>query len=347
MRQRLDRAAGLLLPGSDCLTFPWGEVRYEHVAYLRSRLLFDGASPSTLNMVLCGVRQVARCARRRHQMSADELADLLDVEGVRLERLPRGRMLSEEECDRLVGVCAADRTARGRRDACLLALALGAGLRREEIARLPVKAFDPEASAVRLIGKGGREARLPLTEGYARAVAEWLRVRGRRAGPMLSPFDLEGRVQAGEEISHQAVYRAVLRRARAAGIERCTPHDLRRTYISNLLDATDGETARELARHASFDTTGRYSRRGERAKREAVERLHDPFITPITRRTRRKLGRRRKARRARPVNLMRKNKTELLSLAAAHEAEFDAEMSKEELVAAINEAVRRNGQAGD
>jgi site-specific recombinase XerC len=339
MRSRLDRAASLLLAGSDASSFPWSTLRYDDVVHVRARLSMQEASASTINMTLVALRQVARAARQLKQMTADEEAGVRDVKNVRAERLPRGRMLSEAERDLLVSACACDRTARGRRDSALVALALGAGLRREELATFPLDGFDAGGREVRLVGKGGREARLPLKESHVRAIVEWLRVRGRRPGPLLSPFDLEGRVVAGESISHQAVYRAVLRRARAAGIERCTPHDLRRTYISELLDVTDGETARGLARHKSFDTTGKYSRRGERAGREAVERLHDPYAGPTPRRTRRRAHHRRRGRRPRPANLMRKSKPELIDLAKAHGAEFTPAMTKQELADAIRSAV--------
>jgi site-specific recombinase XerC len=339
MRSRLDRAAGFLLAGTDSSSFPWSTLRYDDVVYVRARLSMEKLSPSTVNMTLVALRQVAHAARQLGQMTADEEAGVRDVKNVRAEQLPKGRMLSEAERDLLVSTCAKDRTARGRRDSALLALALGAGLRREELATLPLKGFDVDAREVRLVGKGGREASLPLKESYVRAILEWLCIRGRRPGPVLSPFDLEGRVLAGDSISHQAVYRAVLRRARAAGIERCTPHDLRRTYISELLDVTDGETAKGLARHKSFDTTGKYSRRGDRAKREAVERLHDPYVKPLTRRSRRRPHRRRRGRSPRPANLLRKSKPELLDLAKAHEADFTPTMTKEELVDAIRASV--------
>lgn len=296
MRSRLERAARYLQPNATIGTFPWASLRYEHLIYLRTRLTMAQCAPATINLTLVALRQTARAARQLGQLSAEAETALRDVRGVRLERLPRGRMLSSQEQTTLFRVCARDATARGRRDACLLALMLGCGLRREECAALDLANFSAAERLLRLTGKGGREASVPLKPAVAQAVADWLTVRGRKPGPLCTLVSWTGRVHVGRRLSAQAVYLIVRRLAATACIAPCTPHDLRRTFISELLDLTDGETARELARHANFATTGRYNRRGERAKVKALKLLSLPYKRPRPKRAPRKA---RKSRRRR------------------------------------------------
>nr|WP_306469804.1 site-specific integrase [Oscillatoria laete-virens] len=66
----------------------------------------------------------------------------------------------------------------------------------------------------------------------------------------------------------------VQKRASQAGVEQFSPHDFRRTFCSDLLDAgVDIVTVQKLAGHSSPVTTAKYDRRGEETKRRAVQKL--------------------------------------------------------------------------
>jgi integrase/recombinase XerC len=74
------------------------------------------------------------------------------------------------------------------------------------------------------------------------------------------------------------VYHIMQTRAAAAGVAHFTPHDLRRTFAGDLLDAgADIVTVQKLMGHADANTTARYDRRGEQAKRSAMRLLHLPY----------------------------------------------------------------------
>ncbi len=89
---------------------------------------------------------------------------------------------------------------------------------------------------------------------------------------MFTPVHQSGRIRI-EQMTPQAAYNILAKRAEQAGVENVSPHDLRRTAISNLIDATDLSTAQKIAGHADPKTTARYDRRGERAKQAAAAKM--------------------------------------------------------------------------
>lgn len=85
-------------------------------------------------------------------------------------------------------------------------------------------------------------------------------------------------------MTDQAVLLLLRRRATQAKIAAFTPHDPRQSFISDLLDAgADMVTVQKLAGHSNVQTTARYDRRGEEAKKRAVELLRVPTTTVLYR----------------------------------------------------------------
>lgn len=279
MRGALDRAASLLTSGRhNAETLPWQSLRYQHTAALRAALA-EQYAPRTTNQALAAVRSVLKEAWRLGLMSAEEYQRAADVHDVANDTLPRGRALTAGELRALFIDCAEDPGPAGRRDAALLALLYGGGLRRSEAVAMDLGDYVPETGAVTVrAGKGNKDRLVYATNGASLAMDAWLSVRGCEPGPLFLPITRSCRVMR-RRLTPQAVLVILRHRAECAGVAAFSPHDLRRTMISDLLDAgADIATVQRLAGHANVTTTARYDRRGEKVKAKAAAMLHVPYV---------------------------------------------------------------------
>ena len=274
MRSTLATAAAML--GSTIEACPWQSLRFAHVAALRSAFA-ERFAPATANKYLSAIRQVMRQAWLLGLMDSDDYHRAAAVRNVKGSRLPTGRALDGGELRALFEACA-DGTPAGARDAAAFAMMFGCGLRRAEVAGADLEDFDPESGRLRVIGKGNRERTVYATNGGQAALAGWIAVRGSDSGPLLAPVTKGGTVLAGTGMAAQALMLRLKRRAKQASIAECSPHDLRRSFVSSALEAGVGlAMVQALAGHASPTTTARYDRRPEDAKRAAAQLVHVPF----------------------------------------------------------------------
>lgn len=279
VRNDLNRIAAILSNGAaDLRGIPWHRVRYEHVSAIRQRLAEEYA-PASANRMLSSLRGVLRESWNLGLLTAEEYQRAIHVKPVKGSRLPAGRALTAGEIRTLFRTCAEDPRPAGVRDAALLAVLYGAGVRRAEAVQLDLADFEPETGAVRVRSGKGNKDRLTYVQGLGcNAVEAWVDVRGREAGPLFVPIHRSGRIQR-RRMREQSVYDILKRRAEAAGVPPFSPHDLRRSFAGDLLDAgADISTVQQLLGHASVITTQRYDRRGEATKRRAAGLLHVPYI---------------------------------------------------------------------
>ena len=198
-------------------------------------------------------------AWRHHLITAEEYQRATDVQSVSAQRLPSGRELDNQEIRALIEVCLRDEDnpALGLRDAAIISLMYSSGLRRAEVVTLDLDDLDLKHGELHVIGKRNKERRAFLAKGAIRAIEKWLDVRGRDPGPLFYSINKGGNIvrfrnqrltaeekqrgvqpkQIVARLSDQTIYHVIDRRAAEAGlIKKTTPHDMRRTFVSDLLD---------------------------------------------------------------------------------------------------------------
>lgn len=255
----------------DPASFPWHELTAAHTMAIRAELVRSDAAPATVNRHLSALRGVLRSAWRLGLMNADDYHRAADVACIEAESIDAGRMLNEGELQAIFRTVDGD-AFRDARDRAILAVMYGCGLRRSEVCGLAVD--DASDSLLVRRGKGAKPRLVPVSHWVRQALAAWLEARGNEPGVLF--------VSAGDVVfrplTPQTVMDVCERRARLAGIESFTPHDLRRSFISNLLTVgVDSSTIQRLAGHRDVRTTMRYDRRPMDEQRRGVQRLVSPM----------------------------------------------------------------------
>ncbi len=173
------------------------------------------------------------------------------------EALPKA--LRRDQVERLFGVPDLT-TPQGLRDIALIELLYASGARVAEAVGLQVDALDLQERLIRLYGKGGKERIVPLGQPACHALAQWLRhgrpALARDASPQGAVF-LSAR---GGQLSARAAYTVVERAGRIAGVGHVTPHTLRHSYATHLLEGgADLRSVQELLGHVALSTTQIYT----------------------------------------------------------------------------------------
>ncbi|MGN9808473.1 tyrosine recombinase XerC [Micromonospora sp. BQ11] len=160
------------------------------------------------------------------------------------------------------------------RDRALLELLYGTGVRISEACGLDVTDVDHSRRVVRVFGKGGRERTVPYGLPAQRALDEWLRDgRPVLAGPATRGALLLG--ARGGRLNPTTARRVVSGYAEAAGLPRTSPHGLRHSAATHLLEGgADLRAVQEILGHSSLASTQIYTHVSVERLRAAYRQAH-------------------------------------------------------------------------
>ena len=278
MLAALRRALAAVDPSAarDPLGFDWSAFR--HGDMLRIKVGLEGkGSPASRNLSLVALRGVARAAWQLRLLALDELERIRSVRNFRFHgETEVGRFVPRADRTRLFRLSSAHPTV-AIRDRALFALLLGSGLRRSEAASARRSDLHLEESIITINGKGGRVRRVPMSDTVRAALATWLQKVPTHCESIFPQISRSGRLLSVHPMSGAAVAELLRRRTRQEALAPIRPHDLRRTCVSDALEAgCDLLAIQQLLGHSSPQTTARYDRRGEKSRHAAVAAVFVP-----------------------------------------------------------------------
>lgn len=275
----LDRIAALMSGNTaTAMEMPWHLLDADHTGAIRTDLHSQYA-PTTTNRMLAALRGVLKEAWRLGLMDVETYHRATALQNVPWSTPPRGRTLSDQEIRKLFEACANDPTPAGVRDAALLTVLYAGGLRRSEVVALDIRDYDTSSGALTVQDdQVHRERVVYARNGAAETLNRWATARGTAPGPLFVPINKASKILiADQRMNDQSIYRVLVKRGEQAGVATFSAQDLRRTFITRLLESgADISTVQRLAGHASAITTQRYDRRSRAVQSELARMLDVP-----------------------------------------------------------------------
>ncbi|GAB3710913.1 tyrosine recombinase XerC [Corynebacterium nasicanis] len=223
----------------------------------------EGRSRATIARRTASARSFSTWALRQGHLDSDVAARLVSPKVSR--HLPE--VLGVAKAGEFVGNAASADEIEFLRDTAMLEMLYATGVRVSELTGINVADLDLNRRTVRVLGKGDKERVVPFGEAAAEAVIAWLdRGRAELAGD--TPALFVG--VRGRRIDPRQVRRVVEKAGQVTG-QRITPHGLRHTAATHLLEGgADLRVVQEMLGHASLQTTQIYTH-------VSAERLKDVF----------------------------------------------------------------------
>ena len=204
-------------------------------------------------------------------IEANQLMQINEVKRVRGKKLPAGRSLSQQETKALMSACKRDKNIKGKRDLAIIALMLSTGLRRSEVVALNIEDYNTRNGKLVVMSGKGNKQRINYIQTSARKLIKlWLNDRGKELGNLFQP--ILNSEPLSKKMTSQSLYDLLKKRSIEANINNCRPHDLRRTFVTRMLESgIDLNTVRQLAGHSDIQTTARYDLRDEKEQKRAIK----------------------------------------------------------------------------
>src|SRR6202046_5127241 len=219
-----------------------------------------GLGSSSIIIRMSAIRKLAAEAADNGLLAPELAQGISRVKSVKSTGIRVGNWLSQMQAQALLSAPDVTKVG-GLRDRAILAVLLGCGLRRSEVAALTfghLQQRDGRWCIVDLVGKHGRVRTAPMPTWVKVAVDAWASPACLAEGHVFRPVNRADRV-TGEALGEKVVWQLIKPYAEAAGVPGIAPHDLRRT-CAKLCRAGGGELEQIqlLLGHASVQTAERY-----------------------------------------------------------------------------------------
>jgi len=230
----------------------------------------DGLAPTSIARAVSATRGFFKFLMLDGHIKTHPAEDLDTPQ--RFSYLPK--FLTEDEINRLFAAPNIA-TEEGIRDRAVLEIMYASGLRVSELVNLKQADVDLLAGLVVCHGKGSKERRVPLGKSAIHWLQQYSAVKagyGKSSSPSSSPYFF---LYRGRPFTRQIAWSMIKRHAEKVGIKNVSPHTLRHSFATHLLQhGADSRSVQALLGHSDISTTQIYTHITDQHLRSAYNRHH-------------------------------------------------------------------------
>jgi len=217
-------------------------------------------SPAAINLKLSAIRKLATEAADNGMLDQTIASGIRRVAGVSSHGVRSGNWLTKQQAQNIV-LAPNVLTLKGLRDRAILAVMIGGGLRRSEVAKLTfdhIQQRDSRWVIVDMIGKGNHVRSVPIPSWVKLAIDEWAQSANLQSGFVFQAVHKGGFIKH-ESLTPQAIRDIVKQYAEQIGKPELAAHDMRRSFAKLAHKGGSGLDQIQLSLgHLSIKTTEKY-----------------------------------------------------------------------------------------
>ncbi len=270
---QLNSIADLLGWPEDKREMMYHQIDYQQASHIKAVLIAHGWSARSINRAMIAIRSIVKVAVMSGIVPEMQSVQLRAISKVN-HGSHDGTPLTVKQVNTLFSHLQKDSSVLGVRNHAVFAILLGTGLRRSELVALALSDYVSGKALVVRKGKGNKRRTVHLPEWVQSALNNWVKLRGDSEGYLFVRVVRGGNIQHGTRLSSCSVYSLIRKTLASIGVDGVSPHDLRRTFITRLLEQNvDINTVRQMAGHADISTTIMYDKRNEKVMQQAASLL--------------------------------------------------------------------------
>jgi integrase/recombinase XerC len=254
-------------------------VTRAHIKQWMASLSADGNARTSITRKLSAVRSFFKFVARREDLQRNPVTGIINPK--KEKRLPKS--IREEALAEVLDKQApehSDNETWHLQEQAIMEVLYGTGIRRAELLGMQLSDVDARRGQIRVLGKGNKTRIVPIGETALQALERWLNCRADLVHPDSDQPEVLWLNRRGAPLGPRQLYDMVSNRLAETGAEKRSPHVLRHSFATHMLNnGADLRVIKELLGHSSLAATQVYTHASVERLKQVYAKAHPRAIT--------------------------------------------------------------------